>query len=187
MVLKLIVDVSSGFRIDSESGRSVYALVVGTHDAVVDYITVGPIYRTGRRDVRCYDDEDAIKEQDEHHVQLDSCPPPFSVFGYIKNQDGKTKSNIVAFADMSNVKTLPIQLFENGTCKIIDNGKKVSEKDIDTIYNHPWASRMHYELLKKDFTELTKEETTKHAFGTYNGRKLPKINKTNDSDDLEYE
>ena len=169
------VQIGQGFVRKRGSTGTFYGLVVGKHDDLIDYIHVDRIYEDSRGRIRCYDDGDAIKDQDEHHVRLDSCPPPFSAFGSFRNYNGETRSNAVAFADMSNVRSLPSGLFENGACKIIDNGAKVSEKDMDVVYNHPWSSRMHREFLKKDFTELNKDETAKHAFGVYGGRRLPDI------------
>ena len=169
------VEVGQGFSLVDRDNSVYYGLVMGVHGSVIEFVQVEQIYKDGRNHICCYDDGDAIKERDEHHVRLDSCPPPFSVFGSFRNYKGETRSNAVAFADMSNVRHLPLGLFEDGTCKIIDGGIKVSEKDMNVIYNHPWASRLHREFLKKDFTELNKDETAKHVFGVYGGRRLPDI------------
>ena len=169
------VEVGHGFLSYDDLGSKFYGLIVGVQNGLIDYIRVDRIYDEGRDRIRCYDDGDAIKEQDEHHVRLDSCPPPFSAFGSFKNWKGETRSNVVAFVDMLNMQFFPLDLFENGACKIIDNGAKVSEKDMNVVYNHPWVSRMHREFLKKDFTELNKDETAKHVFGVYGGRRLPDI------------
>ena len=152
-----------------------YGIVMNVGDGL-DYFMVNKIFPnncslTDR--VRCYDDTDAVKERDQHHIRMVGCPPPMSVFGRRVFPSGLTAENIYVDANPKHMQ----HLFRDGLqyVSVLDNGIKFGDMNMDVIYNHPWASRMHREFLKKDFTELNKDETVKHAFGVCDGRRLPDI------------
>ena len=166
-------EVGHGFEYQLSDGAVLYGLVIGIEDNKVEFVQVHPIYKDGRDHIVCYDDFDAVEDKHKDNVRLTSCPPPFSDLGFVVNRNGEKVSNAVAMADMNHVKSLSADFFDRNICVIMDGGAKVSDFDISTVYSHPWASRMHRELVLKDYTELNKDETV--GLSKRADRRLPDI------------
>ena len=153
------IEVGQGF-VRRQKGKPEYNLIVGTDGDKIEFIQVLPAYTvvggTLCRNI-CYDEPDAIEEKHKDNVRLESCPPPFSNFKTIKLTNGQSMSNSVAIADMGNVKSCSLGYFNTAHYKIIDGGAKVSEMDMNRVYNHPWASRNQRERVLADMAELNKD------------------------------
>jgi hypothetical protein len=147
--------VGQGF-VYSDKKSVVHGLIVGVNETSVKWIPVVQGLIHGHR-VRAYDDVDAVYSVDRNHVRLNSCPPPFSFFGCYSNFKGQSVSNSIAVADMTAVHILGRNTFDE-YCQIIDDGVQVSDKDMETVFNHPWQSRRQKEKLISDMSELNLDD-----------------------------
>jgi hypothetical protein len=171
------MSIETGQAIGIDFGTTtIYGVVMNVSDGDIAYYEINKIFpdNCGLVDrVRCYDDSDAVKERDQHHVRMVGCPPPMSVFGRRVFPNGLTAENIYVDANPERLRHLAGDKLKY--IKVMDNGIKFGNMNMDVIYNHPWDSRTHREFLKKDLTELNKDETAEHAFGVCDGRRLPDI------------
>lgn len=115
--------------------RSLYGVVTRCRDESID---VTPVFSVAS-DTVCYDESGSIRGRDEHNVKLRSCPPPFSMLCIM----GGT-GQCYALADPNAAFTfyeddLPL-------LDILDDGDKISEKDLAEIFDHPWRDEKEYGL-----------------------------------------
>lgn len=149
------IKVGQGFEFLNDD-RKLYGLVVGISDGTVSFVPVVRI-EEGRLSRLPYDDPRAVYERDANNVRLNSCPPPFSRLGHRFDSDMNRHTNAMAIADMKNVQQMSLQQFQL-FCSIIDNGVQVSNKDMETVFNHPWQSRRQKEKLISDMSELNLDD-----------------------------
>lgn len=120
-----------------------YGLIVHASDDSIDVVRVQSLYvPVGDQSFRrsyCYDESGANEVQHGNNVQLKDCPPPFTKTCH------NIKGNVYAYANMSRVIS-----FDEAKCRacnvqIIDGGKKISEKDMQTVLHHPWPTQAQKE------------------------------------------
>lgn len=127
------------------SNQRIYGLILNQSDDCIKYVQVKPIVGNVVTN-KCYDDPDAVYETDKDNVALKDCPPPFSELSIV-GKDGKVINNAYAVADMSHIKSLNKMLFETGYAEIVDDGIKISDKDMQTVKYHPWPQQLQKEKL----------------------------------------
>lgn len=122
--------------------KSIYGLILNVTDESIEYVYVDSITDEFGQYHKSYDDPDAVYNVDKDNVYLNDCPPPFNDLSF------KDKDNIVnnayAVADMSNIKSMSKFAFER-FCEIVDNGARISDKDMQTVIHHPWPQQMQKE------------------------------------------
>ena len=150
------IKIGQGFSYVSKSGVVYYGLIVDVIDTNIGWIPVIRAYHNGNR-VVCYDDFNAEKDKHANNVRLDSCPPPFSVFGTQHNFKNQKIGNSVAVADMGKVRYVPSAIFDT-KCVVLDRGQQVSSADMERVFNHPWQSRRQKEKLLSDMSELNLDD-----------------------------
>ena len=129
-------------------------------------VTVAPVidYDDHNRytKLRSYDDADANEMRDKDNVRLDSCPAPFLDLGEYQTKRGENKSNSVAVASREMMQTIPRETFEK-TCRIIDNGVRISERDMNRIKYHPMKKQLQNALTNESYMPKRSSETIKRA------------------------
>ena len=108
-----------------------------------DQIQVVPVDKL-QAGMHCFD-EGINYDTDRDRVRLDSCPPPFTLM-CIGSDTGKCFALAAQYEFMSFGKD------EFERLHVLDEGEKISEKDFDTIFNHPWP-----EQPQKEFTPSHRE------------------------------
>ena len=122
--------------------RYVYGVVVDCAEDHVEYCEVKSIYNDFGTYTPCYNDSNA-SDRHMHNVRLVDCPPPF--VDLCHRGDNPMKSGVYVIADLSELNSMSIDEFDK-YAEIIDDCKKVSDRDLDDIKNH----------LKDDSLELEK-------------------------------
>lgn len=121
------------------SGIDVYAVVVEKREASVRVATVRPMLAW----TKCYDDGGAEYGHDKDNVRLRDCPPPFSV-PCRQSATGRC----YAYADMGNLFQLDDGKLGRFDVEVVDNGEKVSDRDMKEILCHPWQGTPEKELAR---------------------------------------
>lgn len=112
-----------------------YGVIIGCDDDTVDVVEALPL----SPGIHCYD-EGLDYARDHDNVRLDDAPPPFA---FLCIREGTAQC--YTFAQVNT--PLSFQGEELDMLTVTDGGEKVSEKDFDTIFNHPWP-----EQPQKEFT-----------------------------------
>ena len=134
-----------------------YGLVLNYDGKYVSYVSVkDPVYDNSYTQ-QAYDELEAKYDTDKDNLRLKSCPPPFSDISYNGFSDNKGKP--IAIADMNNIKHISIEMFEFGSCKILDNGVQISYEDMAKVKNHPWPRQKEIEKTY-DRNEALRELTS---------------------------
>lgn len=159
------MNIKAGQGFKYSTGRTTRYGIICTVSQKGD-VTVAPVidYDDPNRytKLRSYDDADANEMRDKDNVRLDSCPAPFLDLGEYQTKRGENKSNSVAVASREVMRTIPRETFEK-TCRIIDNGVRVSERDMNRIKYHPMEKKLQAALINESYMPKRDGETTKRA------------------------
>ena len=150
------IKVGQGFSYKTRRNKLAFGLVVATKNNQASWVSVVPVYSDGVSR-KFYDSSDAVYERDRNHVHLTDCPPPFSYFGTYDNFRHEPISNVLAVADIENCHHISFDVFSD-RCQIIDDGVQISDKDMETVFSHPWQSRRQKEKLISDMSELNLDD-----------------------------
>lgn len=130
---------------------SVHGVVVSRTENGVDIVPVNELTHF----IKCYDDPGAKRETDSDNIRLKDCPPPFQIMcDYSETgqcfADTKGSSMISAsFDELAAVNAV-----------ILDGGKKISERDLHEILNHPWPEQLEKEKIMDDKTNARWREAS---------------------------
>ena len=144
-----------GFKYQVRNGFA-YGLITGVSNTSIGWIpVVNSVSKFGS--MKAFDEYGAKRSIDKDHVRLRSCPPPFSVIGSYQNYKHESVSNSIALADMDRVQIMTKNEFLK-SATILDDGVTISDKDMETVYNHPWPSQQQKERIRSDKSELNLDD-----------------------------
>lgn len=94
-------------------------------------LEVVPVFAAGHG-IKCYDEGGADPIKDRHNVRLKDSPPPFSLLCAVKN------CGCYAMAGPSDTIRFNDDAIEHFGVSVIDDGIKVSDRDMADIRDHIW-------------------------------------------------
>ena len=150
------IKVGQGFNYKNKYGDISYGLIVETNDMGIKWFPVIDV-PSNVRNMCSYDDSRAVYPRDKDNVRLDSCPPPFTAIGCYFNFKHERISSSMVIADLPKMRSMSFSTFGK-FCQIIDDGITVSQRDMETVFNHPWQSRRQKEKLISDMSELNLDD-----------------------------
>ncbi len=100
---------------------------------------------------KCYDELGAKYPGDKDNVRLKDCPPPF-----MRLSRG-VEGGVYALADIDNPIIFTKEQCEKYHVTILDRGEKISQRDMDEIFNHPWIDQKQKELKINESIQRRKE------------------------------
>lgn len=113
-------------------------------------VTVVPVFDLDNN-MRCFDEGRSIRERDEHNVRLKSCPPPFTLLCAFAERD----NGCYAYADPGSMCHMSIGETSAYGMIPIDDGAKISERDMADIKDHPWRDEKQAD--RKDWRSFAAE------------------------------
>ena len=142
------MDISAGQGVKRKVSKFAdqYALIFEADENFVSYMDVVRCFENGARMTYAFDDTGASFSLHSDNVRLKDCPPPFSDFGWYLNDDIRRESNAIVVAGKQNTVTVPREVFESAGWEVIDNGELISNKDMNTVKEHPWPRQPEKEL-----------------------------------------
>lgn len=120
-------EIGMGVMWANESDSIRRGVVLGNNGS----LEVVPVFAADRG-VKCYDEGGADPIKDRHNVRLKDSPPPFSLLCAVKNcgcYAMASPSDIICFNDYD---------IEHFDVSVIDDGIKVSDRDMSDIRDHIW-------------------------------------------------
>lgn len=125
-----------GVSWSGRNNRMRYGVIIGCEDdGTVNIVPVRALVPG----VHCYD-EGLDYKRDHDNVRLDDAPPPFA---FLCIRDGTDKCYAMANTSVP----IPFYPDELDFLTVTDGGEKISEKDFDTIFNHPWPEQPQKERI----------------------------------------
>lgn len=124
-----------------------FALVVDVTESEIVAVPVKAVSLWNGHDYQkayvCYDELGAEYPRDKDNVRLQDCPPPFSDVTHLPG-------NLFAYAALDDMQKLLV--FDEEKCKkyhveIVDEGKKISKRDMKNVLNHPWIDQLQKQKL----------------------------------------
>lgn len=126
----------TGVSWNGPGNRTLYGIVIGgEEDGTVNIVQVDSL----TPGIHCYD-EGLNYERDHDNVRLDDAPPPFA---FLCIWDGTDKCYAIAQTSVP----IPFYPDELDLLTVTDGGEKISEKDFDTVFNHPWPEQSQKEFV----------------------------------------
>ena len=113
-----------------------YGVILKAEEKYICFVEV----RMADKYVKCYDELGAKYPEDKDNVRLKDCPPPF------ERLSSSEQGGVYALADIDN----PI-IFTKEQCikyhvTVLDKGEKISQRDMDEIFNHPWDEQKQKQI-----------------------------------------
>lgn len=106
--------------------------------------------------VHCYDELGAKYPDDKDNVRLKDCPPPFMQLS--RSEQG----GVYALADINNPIVFTKEQCEKYHVTVLDKGEKISQRDMDEIFNHPWDEQKQKQI------ELRRNQAVDRVSGIVN-------------------
>lgn len=135
------MNIEKGHAIHYEIPNPYYegnAVVIGVTDKN-DTIFCVAVERI-KRFTKCYDEPGARYPEDKDNVRLKDCPPPFKQLS--RGVDG----GVYALADINNPIVFTKEQCEKYHVPVLDKGEKISQRDMDEIFNHPWDEQKQKQI-----------------------------------------
>lgn len=145
-----------GIRWTSRAGFGLHGIVVRKTEESVGVVCVQPAMAW----TKCYDDPGATWENDRNRVRLKDCPPPFTSVC-----QGSIYGKCYADADLSRLTVLDGRRLSLLDVEIVDNGEKVSERDMEEILCHPWHGVPEKELVRSE--TAASQDRYRQALGAF--------------------
>lgn len=149
-----------------------FALVIGVTEGRITAVPVKCISLWNGHDYQkasvCYDELDAEYPRDKDNVRLRDCPPPFSDVTHLSG-------NLFAYAALDDMKKLLI--FDEERCKkyhveVVDDGKKISERDMQKVLNHPWTDQLQKEKVSDVRSNRVADLESRFAFNNNDNKDM---------------
>lgn len=126
MPIKFDTGIGIEWSVDDTLYRGV---VMGSGDYGVEIV---PVQGLGDH-IRCYDEGGAVYERDRDNVRLVDCPPPFTFLCIASDRNG-----CYAQAGFDSRLRLSEGVLDICDARVLDDGAKISERDMAAILDHPW-------------------------------------------------
>ena len=113
-----------------------YGVIIHSTENSISFVEIDRITEF----TKCYDELGAKYPEDKDNVRLKDCPPPFMQLS--RGVDG----GVYALADINNPIIFTKEQCEKYHVTILDRGEKISKRDMDEIFNHPWDEQKQKQL-----------------------------------------
>ena len=113
-----------------------YGVIIHSTENSISFVEVDRITEF----TKCYDELGAKYPEDKDNVRLKDCPPPFKQLS--RGVDG----GVYALADINNPIIFTKEQCEKYHVTILDRGEKISKRDMDEIFYHPWDEQKQKQL-----------------------------------------
>ena len=113
-----------------------YGVIIHSTENSISFVEVDRITEF----TKCYDELGAKYPEDKDPVRLKDCPPPFKQLS--RGVDG----GVYALADINNPIIFTKEQCEKYHVTILDRGEKISKRDMDEIFYHPWDEQKQKQL-----------------------------------------
>lgn len=91
-------------------------------------------------DIRCHDEGGAVYDRHRDNVKLKDCPPPFMFLCAFSER------GCYAMAALGARMHMTYDEADRYAVTVLDDGAKISDRDMSEILDHPWRDEMEREL-----------------------------------------